>query len=184
MNASVSLPLPKRSAPPLRAARVRRESPDALLAKNLVAARAAAGMTQHELAARAGISRATIAQLETGYSDPRLSTVADLAAALGISPILLLVDLAEVRALHALQVGASGDPLRVPTPDLARMLDLVATGMLADRTRAARVGAEVARKLKPGEPSIATAAGMLSALLPGSGTSVGAALAELLSPKP
>jgi hypothetical protein len=122
--------------------------------------------------------------LETGYSDPRLSTVADLAAALGISPILLLIDLSEVRALHALRSGAMATALRVPEPDLAKMLDFVATGMLKDRTRAARLGAAVARKLKRGEPSVATAAGILSAILPGSGTALGAALAELLSPKP
>src|SRR5690348_906801 len=104
-----------------------RESIDSTLAKNLVAARVIAGMTQHDLAAAAGISRATIAQLETGSSDPRLSTVVDLSRALGIAPIVLLAGVPEVEALVALSEKSGGRPLHVPPRDLTRLRDYLAS---------------------------------------------------------
>ena len=161
----------------------RRESADALLAKNLVAARELAGLTQHELAAAAGLSRATVAQLETGYSDPRLSTVVDLAAALEIPPILRLIGAEEIRALH--EAATHADPLQVSESDLGRMLDHLQSGMLKDRLRAARLGASVARRTDPAaRPATAIAAGILSAILPGPGTVIGAALGAALATPP
>src|SRR3954469_24868775 len=111
---AVSRPMPVNEAP-------RRESVDSILAKNLVAARVIAGLTQHDLANAAGISRATVAQLETGFSDPRLSTVVDLARALGIAPIVLLAGVPEVKAIAALAQGTQNG-LKIPPIDLARML--------------------------------------------------------------
>ena len=43
-------------------------------------------VTQEELAARTGMSRATISRLESGLQRPRISTVRKLAAALGVAP--------------------------------------------------------------------------------------------------
>jgi transcriptional regulator with XRE-family HTH domain len=158
----------------------RRESVDSILAKNLVAARVIAGLTQHDLAAAAGVSRATIAQLETGFSDPRLSTVVDIARALGIAPIVLLSGTEEVEALAKLaNDGADGRP-SVPPADLIRMRDYVASGMLKDRIRAARVGATVARGGVDAPPGVAVTAGIFSATSPGRGTVVGAQLGKLL----
>ena len=166
-----------------------RESIDSTLAKNLVAARLIAGLTQHELASAAGISRATIAQLETGCSDPRLSTVVDLARALGIAPIVLLSGTPEVEAFAALR--DESDDLRVSPGDRSRLRDYLASGLLKDRLRAARLGAAIARSgLAASAASsssttdlrrIAITAGLFSAALPGTGTTVGIALGQKLT---
>jgi transcriptional regulator with XRE-family HTH domain len=157
-----------------------RESIDSILGKNLVAARVIAGLTQHDLAAAAGISRATVAQLETGSSDPRLSTVVDLARALGVAPMVLLAGIPEVQALAALGDGPGDHRLHVSPRDLVRLRDYVASGMLKDRVRAARLGAAVARSVADEHQGIAITAGLFSATLPGAGTVVGAELGRLL----
>jgi transcriptional regulator with XRE-family HTH domain len=158
----------------------RRESVDSILAKNLVAARVVAGLTQHDLAAAAGVSRATVAQLETGFSDPRLSTVVEIARALGIAPIVLLSGTEEVEALAKLAIDPVDARPPVPPADLARMRDYVASGMLKDRVRAARVGATVARGGADVSAGVAVTAGVFSATSPGRGTVVGAQLGKLL----
>ena len=157
----------------------RRESVDSILAKNLVAARVIAGLTQHDLAAAAGVSRATVAQLETGFSDPRLSTVVDIARALRIAPIVLLSGTEEVEALAKLAHEDSARPPTVPPVDLARMRDYVASGMLKDRVRAARIGAGVVTGTES-DLGVAITAGVFSATSPGRGTVAGAKLGQLL----
>jgi transcriptional regulator with XRE-family HTH domain len=156
-----------------------RESIDSVLAKNLVAARVIAGLTQHDLAAAAGVSRATIAQLETGFSDPRLSTVVEIARALGVAPIVLLTGAAEITALSVLAKGAP-DRVAVPSADLVHMREYVESGMLKDRVRAARLGASVARAGGRSSEAVALTAGLFSAALPGAGTVAGAELGRLL----
>jgi transcriptional regulator with XRE-family HTH domain len=165
---------------------LRKESADSVLAKNLVVARLAAGLTQQELAAAADVSRATIAQIETGYSDPRLSTIVELAHALGITPLWLLSGTSEVLALASLRerptagdgAGSAAGDLAVSAPDIARMHHLANTGMLKDRVRAARIGAAVARAAGKTSPAVVAAA-IFSAIHPGPGTTVGALLGEL-----
>jgi transcriptional regulator with XRE-family HTH domain len=161
------------------------ESIDAVLAKNLVVARIVLGVTQQELAHRADISRATIAQIETGYSDPRLSTIADLAAALGIPPIILLAGSDDVRAIVDL-MGSSPDgatssrPVEVQPADVERMRRFLRSGMLKDRVRAARVGAAVARSAGAGGASEVCSA-IFSAVIPGPGTVAGTRLGRVIS---
>lgn len=56
----------------------------------LVVARTSAGLSQEALAANSGVSRATIAKIESGKIDPQLSTVYRLAAGLEVDLRLLL----------------------------------------------------------------------------------------------
>lgn len=162
------------------------ESIDAVLAKNLVVAREVLGVTQQELAQRADISRATIAQIETGYSDPRLSTIVDLATALGIPPIVLLTGSDDVRALVDLWELAGttdADPhSAVPLlqHEVERMRRYLGSGMLKDRLRAARIGAAVARAAGAGSASEVCSA-IFSAVIPGQGTVLGTQLGRVLS---
>jgi transcriptional regulator with XRE-family HTH domain len=57
---------------------------------NLRRLRARSGMTQEELARRAGISRVYLARLESGQQDPRVSIVVRLAQALDVSTDMLM----------------------------------------------------------------------------------------------
>lgn len=70
-----------------------------LIGRNLVIARYAAGISQQTLADMSGLSRATIAKLETDKTDPRISTLALLAQALEI-PIQVLLATPEVVARY------------------------------------------------------------------------------------
>jgi len=158
----------------------RRESADALLAKNLVTARLAQGVTQHELAHDSGISRATIAQIETGSSDPRLSTIVDLARALGLPTIFLLIGHAEVAALAEILNQTEIDRPSVEPRHVGRMAHYVSTGMLKDRVRAALIGAKSVESFSQNELTRVTAA-IFSAFLPGAGTEIGAILGEILA---
>lgn len=155
-----------------------KESIDSALAKNLVVSRIISGLTQNELAGRSFVSRATIAQLETGYSDPRLSTIVELAKGLGISPILLLLGAEEVRALIDLPAQIARGSIRILPTDVARMRDLLSSGLLKDRLRAARLGAKLIDEHDRG--SAAVAAAIFSAISPGEGTIIGAKLGELM----
>lgn len=56
----------------------------------VVRARAKAGMTQAELASRAGIDEATIAALEQGQYKPESQELSQLAEALGVDELELL----------------------------------------------------------------------------------------------
>ena len=56
--------------------------------------RRGAGLTQVELAKRAGLAQSTVTQIEKGkITEPRPGTLRDLAEALGVSPMDLLDDL-------------------------------------------------------------------------------------------
>ena len=65
------------------------------LATELVQARRAHGLTQAELAEKAGLSRMAVQKAESGTTDPRLSTLQVMARAMGME--LMLVP-SEIRA--------------------------------------------------------------------------------------
>jgi transcriptional regulator with XRE-family HTH domain len=134
----------------------RPESADAILAKNLVTARLAVGLTQQRLAEDSGISRATVVQIEAGSSDPRLSTIIELAKALGLPAILLLVGLPEIQALSRVLERKAKQRPSIDPRDVERMTHFLRTGMLR-------------------------LAAMFSGFLPGAGTEIGALLGELFA---
>ncbi len=63
--------------------------------KNLRTLRTAKGLSQQELAEKAGITQAAISRIEAGLHDPRYSTVVRLAAVLGVDPAQLAEDPAD-----------------------------------------------------------------------------------------
>lgn len=150
----------------------RREAAKVTLAKNLNLARTAGQLTQMELAEAATVSRATIAQLEAGDGDPRLSTIVDLATALGTSPVLLLMGEDEMCAIASVQLN---DNL-VSADEVEQMRRMVASGLKKQRLQAGRLGANAARAA--GLSAVGAAIG--SVLMPGIGTAVGAAVGAFL----
>jgi len=81
------------------------------LGRKLLEVRKELGLTQRELAARAGVSVAFIGQLEKGKVKPSLKSVEKLAEALGISPCYLIMEKDGLEDM----VAAMG-------PDLKRLL--------------------------------------------------------------
>lgn len=77
------------------------------LGESLALARKARGQTQADLAEESGLSRATIAQIEAGDADPKLSTISDLARALDVSPAWLLMTEEDLEIIA--EIAESGD---------------------------------------------------------------------------
>lgn len=151
------------------------------LARNLAAARSALDWSQEDLARAAGVSRATVNQLEGGASsksDPRLSTVAGLATALGISPMLLLLDREELDAIAGIPMSREAEDVRsqLDTEQLETMRRLLRSGVAKNRAEAVAMGTTAAALAGISAGPLAAAA-IGTAILPGIGTAVGAAIA-------
>ena len=153
-------------------------APQAVLARNLRAAREILELTQAEVAEAAQVSRATLAQLEAGTGDPRLSTLIEIAAALGLPPLLLLFGRSEVQALAALHDNSgTREPIAKKDVDRVRAtVESAGEGWI----NAARLGANAARDAECTTARATLVAGLFTPLLPGAGTAVGAALGLLL----
>jgi transcriptional regulator with XRE-family HTH domain len=151
------------------------------LARNLAAARSALGWSQEDLAHAAGVSRATVNQLEGGASaksDPRLSTVAGLATALGISPMLLLLDREELDAINEIPKSQEAESVssQLNAEQLETMRRLLRSGVAKNRAEAVAMGTTAATLAGISAGPLAAAA-IGTAILPGIGTAVGAAIA-------
>ncbi|WP_188111315.1 helix-turn-helix domain-containing protein [Nocardioides antri] len=151
------------------------------VARNLTAARGALGWSQEQLADQAGVSRATVNQLEGGASangDPRLSTIASLAAALGISPMFLLLDREE---LHAIAEAPKSQEARdinsfLDAGQLKTMDRLLGSGIAKNRAEAVAMGTAAATLAGISAGPLAAAA-IGTVIVPGIGTAVAAAIA-------
>lgn len=153
------------------------------LARNLAAARTVRSWSQDQLGSASGVSRATINQLEAAEGDPRLSTLVNLAAALEISPMFLLLGRDEVRAICevrdsrvAQQVEAQLSP-----SDLATMQRLIHSGIAKNRTKAVKLGVDAAAAVTGVSSNALIGAAIGTALIPGIGTAIGAAISMILS---
>jgi transcriptional regulator with XRE-family HTH domain len=145
------------------------------LGVNLALAREAAGITQTDLAERAKTSRATIAQIESGGGDPRLSTLSALSEALGIGTPLLLLSQQDIEKLReVLKSNQEVISALLSIDNLPLLDELSASGLAADRRKAARISAEVASKIGFDSIGAAVGAAIGTTLLPGIGTAVGA----------
>lgn len=149
------------------------------IARNLVIARRVCTLTQHQLAARSGIARATIAHLEAGRGDPKLSTLHELAVALEIHPALLILTEKNIAALVALQATTPAQAPLLPSR-LSTMRQMVQSGVLRLQFESALLGAAFARENQFPTPEIVGAA-IGSFYIPGKGTLAVAAYARLLT---
>lgn len=154
------------------------ESAQAIVARNLAAARSALNISQDKLAEDAGVSRATIIQLEAAEGDPRLSTVAAIAAALGVSPVFLLLGREELEAISKVANSPDADRVLQQLPDdtLKTMHRLLDSGIPKNRTKAVAMGTSAAAAAGLTAGALAGAA-IGTVLMPGIGTAIGVALA-------
>lgn len=100
------------------------------LGNRLALARKAKGQTQAELAEKAGLSRATIAKIEAGDADPKLSTVSDLAKALDVSPMWLVMSEEDMEVIAEIAESGELDSILEMLPDelMAWVNSMIASG--------------------------------------------------------
>ena len=117
------------------------------LGANLAFAREASNRSQTELAEDAGTSRATIAQIESGGGDPRLSTLVAIAEALSVSPYVLLMEKNDFsKLLELMQTHGDITKQAKNDEDVELLKEMSTSNLDADRRRAAREAKQVASK--------------------------------------
>jgi transcriptional regulator with XRE-family HTH domain len=134
-------------------------------------------MSQDQLSEVAGVSRATIIQIEAAEGDPRLSTLAGVAVALGVSPVFLLLGQDELDAIANAPGSSEAERVRenLSSDQLETMCRLLRSGIAKNRAKAVAMGTSAAAGAGLAAGALAGAA-IGTALLPGIGTAIGAAL--------
>jgi transcriptional regulator with XRE-family HTH domain len=152
------------------------------IARNLVLARHALHFTQDGLARSARVSRATIAQIEAGSTDFRLSTLVELSRALKISPTILFLRGSDITALLQFLRQASVERVlaHLDAAQIEHMNRWRQSGLHKDLLRAADAGIHAAGSAGFRTPCSRVGAGIGSTVIPGIGTAVGALLGAVL----
>jgi len=134
------------------------------IAEMLTAARRRAGLSQRALGGKVGVAQSHISKIERAVIDPQVSSLMELARALGLE--LMLVPAQLVPAVQALGREATPDPRRMPStidhdlnrlarqaqeltkrfPETRVLFDIAAT---ANEMRIARLDASTAREARP-----------------------------------
>ncbi|MFD2175037.1 helix-turn-helix domain-containing protein [Rhodobacter lacus] len=81
------------------------QTPNALIAQAILRERLSAGLSLSALAARAGLAKSTLSQLEAGKGNPNVETLWAIATALGLPFSALFAEAAAPRALIRAQEG-------------------------------------------------------------------------------
>jgi len=133
------------------------------IAEMLIAARRRAGLSQRALGGKVGVAQSHISKIERAVIDPQVSSLMELARALGLE--LMLVPAPLVPAVQALGREATPDPRRMPStidhdlnrlarqaqeltkrfPETRVLFDIATT---ANEMRIARLDASTAREAR------------------------------------
>ena len=153
-----------------------------IIARNLQLARTARGITQEQLAEDSGVSRATIAQIESGDSDPRLSTIVSLADAMEVNLLLLLLGRNELSAIKSMVQNQ--DELQkisesISDDDVNLMQANINSGLPKGQKRAVEMGANAVSSVGMVAAGSAVGAAIGTFLAPGVGTAIGAFLGSI-----
>jgi predicted transcriptional regulator len=91
---------------------------DATLSNPLRSRRKALGLTQRDVAKRSGLLQTNYSKIEQGKTDPRFSTVQEIARALSLEPMLIPLELVDtVNALTNQGRSPDEKPLFSAEPD-------------------------------------------------------------------
>ena len=105
------------------------------LAAEFQSIRKAAGLTQAQLAEQSGLNRMTVQRLESGALDPRVSTLLEMARAMGMDLMLVPQSLRqEVQGFIQSGGRVLGQPVGVDAP--ASVVDWLSSGISGSAKKA------------------------------------------------